>query len=102
MHSLVDQTKLDKDPRKLPYFYPRMPAIRYKQLSEDYYHALTLKAIEQAAKALNGYIVPAICVHHRRRHPERRISIFGRVYYAIPADDITELELAKYKAILKK
>lgn len=97
--TLVDREVLKKDPRKLAFLYPRMPVIRYKKLTEQYYHELAIQAVEQAGKALNGYILPAACVHHRRKDPAKRISLFGRSYYAIPADDITPLELAKYKAI---
>lgn len=90
-----------KDPRKLAYLYPKMPVIRYKQLTERYYHDLTLEALTKAVQALGGYLVPASCVHHRRRDPDRRIFIFGRAYYAIHGDEITELEMAKYQAIME-
>lgn len=95
--SLVDQTQLQKDPRKLAFKYPRMPVIRYKELTESYHRSLTIVAAEQVSKMFGCVLLPAPCVHHDRRRPDRRMMIHGRTYYVFEADDITDLEWAKYQ-----
>lgn len=96
--SLVDQSKLEKDPRKLAFLYPRMPASRYKEKTEEYYRQLCLQRIEAVARMHDSLLVPAPCIHHKRRDPKRRLTVFGRTYYVIPEDELTRLEEAKYRA----
>lgn len=96
--SLVATSKI-QDPRKLPFLYRTMPASRYKQLSEEYYRAKCLQAVEQAAQMGGMVAVPSVCVHHKRRQADRRISLLGRTYYLLREDEMTDLELAKYRSL---
>lgn len=95
--SLVASESLQRDPRKLAFLYPTIPASRYKALTDEHYRLLTIKAAEDAARASGGILMPSTCLHRRRREPERRLMIFGRTYYVIPADELTEMEIEKYK-----
>lgn len=94
--SLVDRSKISRDPRKLAYLYPSMPVRRYKELTEDYHRSMTLAAIEQVARMMHCVLMPASCIHHDRRRPDRRMQLHGRTYYVVEIDDVTELEWAKY------
>lgn len=95
--SLIDRSRLQRDPRKLAYLYPRMPVTRYKAQTEEYYHDITIKTVEDVAKMAGLVIVPASCVHHKRREASKRIFLFGRSYYVRKIEDLTPIELAKYK-----
>lgn len=88
-----------RDPRKLPYLYRTMPASRYKELSEDYYRTKSLEAVEEAAQIGGLIVVPSACIHHKRRQADRRISLLGRTYYLLREDEMTDLELAKYRSL---
>lgn len=96
--SLVANSRIE-DPRKLPYLFRKMPAIRYKELSEEYYRTKSLQAVEEAAQMGGMIVVPSICVHHKRRQADRRISLLGRTYYLLREDEMTDLELAKYRSL---
>lgn len=97
--SLVANERILKDPRKLAFLYPKMPVGRYKEQTDEYYRLLTLKAAEEVAKASNGILLPSSCLHRRRRDPARRVMIFGRTYYVVPEDDVSEMEKEKYKLV---
>lgn len=94
--SLVPSKSIAKDPTKLAYLYPRMPVGRYKEQTDTYYRAMTIRAVEEALKPFGAVLIPSKCVHHKRRDPERRIMIYGRTYYTVQADTMTDLEAAKY------
>lgn len=96
--SLVDYTKLEKDPRKLAYLFPSMPAWRYKEKTDEYYRQLCLQAVEIVVKMTGCVLMPSTCLHHRRRDPQRRILIFGRTYYVLDPDALTKAEIVKYRA----
>lgn len=102
MPSLINETVVAKDPTKLLYLYPSMPKIRYAKMVDSYYKAQAILAAEKAAKANNCLLVPARCIHYKRRDQSRRITIYGRSYYIMPIDDMTDLELAKYKAVCEE
>lgn len=95
--SLVNPQKIAKDPRKLAYLYPRMPASRYKLRTDDFYRCLTLKIAEDVAAAAGCVLIPATCIHYRRRDPARRVRINGHNYYVMPRDCLTRLEKKKYE-----
>lgn len=95
--SLVSHDRIQKDPRKLAYLYPKMPVGRYKEQTDEYYRLMALKSAEDTAKASNALLVPSTCLHRRRRDPQRRVMLFGRTYYVVPQDDLTEMDLEKYK-----
>lgn len=97
--SLVDSDRLQKDPRKLAFLYPKMSVGHFKNQVDEYYRLITIKAAEEAAKAANSLLLPSGCLNHRRRDPKRRLMIFGKNYYVIPLDDVTDLEIAKYKLV---
>lgn len=96
--SLVADAKIERDPRKLAYLYPSMPLRRYKELVDEYYRNLALRAAEQMAQMSGCVLLPSACVHHKRRDPARRLMLFGRTYYSVPEDEMTELEHAKYQS----
>lgn len=96
--SLVDPNQLQKDPRKLAFKFPKMPVIRYKELTEIFHRSLTIIAVEKVVKMLGCVLMPAPCVHHDRRRADRRLMIHGRTYYVIEIDEVTDLEWAKYQA----
>lgn len=97
--SLVDQTKIEKDCRNLIYLYPNMSAFTYRKIADDYYRNKCLKALEIAAAINDNLVVPANCLHWQRkkRHADKKISLFGKSYYVLHPDDLTELELKKYE-----
>lgn len=97
--SLVKPETLQKDPRKLPYMYPKMPVIRYKELSEQYHRTLTLQAAEQIGAMFGAVLVPSSCINHKRRRADRRMMIYGRTYYVLERDELTDVEWAKYTAV---
>jgi len=96
-YSLVDAEKLRRDPRKLAYLYPKMPVIRYKQLTEEYHRGITLLTAEKIADMFGCVLIPSSCVHHSRRHPDRRVMIYGRGYYVRETEDVTDLEWEKFR-----
>ena len=95
--SLVQPERIARDPRKLAYLYPNMPVSRYKAQVDEYYRLTCLAALEQVAKMQNAKLIPASIIHHRRRDTARRITLFGRAYYVIDDDDLTDLEIEKYR-----
>ena len=97
--SLVNANQLEKDPTKLLYLYPSMPKIRYAKQVDNYYRAQVIAAAEQAAKLNHCLLVPARCIHYKRRDQSKRMVLFGRSYYILRKDDMTELEIEKYKAV---
>lgn len=97
--SLVDSNRLKKDPRRLAYLYPKMPVGRYKELTEDYHRSITIQTMEHISAMFDAVLLPASCVHHKRRRPERRILLYGRSYYVFDVEDLTDLERAKYRAL---
>lgn len=64
-----------------------------------YYRAQAIAAAEKAAKANHCLLVPARCIHYKRRDQSKRIVLYGRSYYIMHKDDMTDLEWAKYKAV---
>jgi len=101
-YSLVDAEKLRRDPRKLAFLYPKMPVIRYKQLTEDYHRNITLMTAEKIADMFGAVLLPSSCVHHSRRRPDRRLMIYGRVYYVREMDDVTEMEWEKFRCTVQE
>lgn len=97
--SLVADEKIEKDPRKIAFLYPKMPVGRYKKLVDEYYRNRTLRAAEQIAKKFGSILIPASCLHHRRRNPDLRLMVLGRAYYCIQEDDLTDLEKIKYQYV---
>lgn len=97
--TLVNLDQIQRDPRKLPYLYPKMPASRYKELSETYHRCLTILALEKVSAMFGAVLIPSSCVHHDRRRADRRIMVHGRTYYVMDETEVTPLEWAKYKAI---
>lgn len=97
MLSLVVNERIRRDPRKLAYLHPRLPLSRYKEQTDEYYQELALKAAEDAARAAGAVLVPSTCLHRRKRQSERRTMIYGRTYYVYQLDDLTPMELEKYK-----
>jgi len=93
----VDNTKLEKDPRKLAFLFPSMPVARYKIQTEEYYKLLCLRTIEQVVQMQDAVLLPSSCVHQKRRDPSRRISLFGRSYYVVPVNQLTATEAEKYQ-----
>ncbi|WP_298737657.1 hypothetical protein [uncultured Chitinophaga sp.] len=94
--SLVANEKIERDPRKLAYLYPKMPVGRYKDLVDEYYRNTTLRAAEQIAQMSGCILVPSRCLNHKRRDSSRRLMVLGYAYYNIPEDELTDLERAKY------
>lgn len=87
------------DVTKLPYLYPKMPLLRYKKMAHEYYKKVALKAAEEVAKANDCFLLPACCMNYKRRDPKKRVSIYGKNYYAVSYDEITPLEYEKYKLL---
>lgn len=102
MLSLVPESKLKYDPRKLPYLYPSMSAASYKKRTDEYYRLLTIKHLEEIAAMSEAVLLPSACVHHKRRNPQKRIQVFGRTYYLVQRDDLTPLEEAKYRIMCEE
>lgn len=98
-YSLVNRRRIERDPRKLAYLYPNMPVGRFKQAVDDYYRNVTVKTIEDVVHMVGLKLVPASCVHHKRREADKRIHILGRTYYVRDPADLTPLEMEKYRAI---
>lgn len=97
--TLVKTEKIKRDPRNLPYLYPSMPLTKYKKISEEYFKNKTLKAIEDAARINNQVLLPQHCLHweRKKKFADRNLKFFGRSYYLISYDDLTDLEIAKYE-----
>lgn len=60
---------------------------------------MCLKAAEKTAEAAGFVLLPAICVHHKRRNPERRMTLFQRAYYLVPECDMTPGEFEKFRVV---
>ena len=99
MLSLIDPEVVAKDPTKLLYLYPSVPKIRYAKMVDNYYRAQAILAAEKAAKANHCYLVPARCINYKRRDQSKRIVLYGRSYYVMSMDEMTDVEMAKYKAV---
>jgi len=97
MLSLINPEKLEKDPTKLLYLYPSMPKIRYAKQVDAYYKAQAIAAAEKVAKANGCLLVPTKCIHYKRKDQSKRVVIYGRSYYIMSRDDMTDLEWEKYK-----
>ena len=68
--SLIDPPA--KDPRNLAYLYPSMPLHAYKQRTDQYYKAITLAQVEQAARINGQILVPGICLNWSRKKKASR------------------------------
>lgn len=99
--TLVSYDKIEKDPRNLAYLFPSMPVGKYKRATEEYYKNKSLKAIEDAARINNQLLIPGNCLHweRKKRFKDQNLVFFGRAYYLIDYDDLTDLEIAKYECI---
>ena len=97
--SLVPKNLIDKDPTKLAYHFPQMPVGRFKQRTDGYYRARTIKAVEDTLALVGAVLLPSSCIHHKRRDPSRRTVLYGRTYYVVAETDMTDLEWEKYKCI---
>lgn len=100
--SLIDPPA--KDPRNLAYLYPSMPLHAYKQRTDQYYKAITLAQVEQAARINGQILVPGICLNWSRKKKlaDRQIILFRRAYYFIDADKMTATEKRKYAEICEQ
>lgn len=85
----------------MAYLYPKMPVARYKAQTDEYYRLLTIQAAETVAALSGTVLLPAVCVHHKRRNAERRMTIHGRTYYVVSETDMTPLEYDKYREICR-
>lgn len=97
MFSLVRPEQISRDPRKLAFLNPKMPARTYKKRTDEYYRLICIRILERMAGMNNEILLPASCVHHRRRDPERRLLAFGKNYYVFSANELTEIEWMKYR-----
>jgi hypothetical protein len=97
--TLVKQSKIAKDPRNLPYLFPSMPIAKYKKIADDFYKHSALKSLEDAARINHQLLIPAHCLHWQRKKKftEQNVRVFGRSYYLIDYDDLTDLEITKYE-----
>lgn len=93
METLSIAKRFDRDPRKLAYLCPRLPLWRYKEIVEDWHRAAAIRAAEEVARMFGAYLLPASCVHHKRRRSDRRLMIYGRNYYVM--QELTALERQK-------
>ena len=96
---MVSSDKIEKDPRNLAFLFPSMPVGKYKRATEAYYINKSLKAIEDAARINNQLLIPGKCLHweRKKRFKDQSLIFFGRAYYLINYDDLTDMEIAKYE-----
>lgn len=100
--SLVNQAEIEKDPSKLLYHYPSIPKMRYAKMVDKYYRALAIRAAEDAAKANQCLLVPARCINYKRKDLSKRVIIYGKSYYIMSIDDMTEIEIQKYRIVCEE
>lgn len=95
--SLVDVGVIRRDPRKLSFLAPKLPLSRFRALTDEYYRACAIKAAEEVANIAGQLLVPSGCMSKKRRDPARRLMIFGRTYYVLSLDEMTPIEIQKYR-----
>lgn len=98
--SIVDDSKLQKDPRRLAFLRPNLPLFRFRELTDNWYKSASLKAAEEVAKIAGKVLVPSGCMNKKRRDPQRRVMLFGRTYYVLDESEMTEIEKEKYQNVV--
>lgn len=78
-----------------------MPGYRLLAVADEFYKGRAIQAAEDVASLFGAVLVPAPCIHQRRRRPDRRVMIFGRTYYVLEPDELTQMEYAKYQTYVK-
>lgn len=100
--SLVDQRRLRKNPRNLPYLYPSIPAAKYKAIADKFHEQYALDVAEKIARMFGCHVVPAQCFHHSRKDASRRIMIYGHNYYIRRPSEMTKGEFLRYTQLAKE
>lgn len=96
--TIVPDGKLDKDVTTLPYHFPRMPLVKYCKLSAEYHYWKSVRLLEQAAAQSGKVLVPAECLHWRRkaRLTDCQLNVYRRSFYQLTLDQLTDQERKKY------
>jgi hypothetical protein len=97
--SIVDEKKLQRDPRRLAFLRPNLPLFRFREMTDDYYKSMCLKAAEEVAMICGNVLVPSSCMNKKRRDPQRRVMLFGRTYYILHESEMTNVEKEKYRSV---
>lgn len=97
--SIVDDKKINRDPRNMAYLNPSMSVITFKIRVDDYYKNICLKRIEDMARMNNQLVIPASCLNWSRKKKlqERNIRIFNKSYYILAIDELRPQELKNYE-----
>lgn len=96
--SIVPQSKIDKDPRNLAYFYPRMPVTKYAKMTNEYFYWRMVLVAEDVARLEGKLLIPAECLHWERKKKlsERMVNVFKKSFYLMTDDELTNKEREKY------
>jgi hypothetical protein len=101
MESIVPLDKIEKDPRNLAYFYPRMPVTKYAKMTNEYFFWRMVQVAEAVAKLEGKLLIPASCIHWERKKKlsERMVSVFKQSFYLMTAAELTKNEKKKYEGL---
>lgn len=102
--SIVPASKIKKDVTKLPYHFPSFPLVKYCKLSAEYHFWKAVRMLEQAAQQNGKILVPTSCLHWKRKKQLQAnlILVYGRSFYQLAPDELTEAEKSKYAEVVAK
>ncbi|MEE4565945.1 hypothetical protein [Paenibacillus polymyxa] len=97
--SIVPAEKIENDPQEFLYRFPKMNAVRYHKMQEEFTFWKTVQIAEKVALISKLLLVPADCIHWQRKlvlGHECRIVIKKRAFYLISESEMTQTEKKKY------
>lgn len=97
--SIVPIEKVQDDPQRFLYRFPKMNAVRYHKMQEEYSFWKTVQVAELVASMSGLLLVPSSCIHWQRKlelDVKRRIIIKKRAFYLMQESDMTRMEKQKY------
>lgn len=102
--TIVPQEALKKgDPQKILYHFPSIHPVKYIKMSRDYHFWKAVSLCESAAKMAGRVLVPGNCIHWERKartYKDRRVSIYGKPYFILSLEEMTQAEKDKYELAL--
>lgn len=97
--SLVDFNYKKKDPRVLPYFYPKsLNIVSYSKKMQDFSFYQALDVAEQIAKKSGFLLIPWSCIHWKRAKRlgnDRKIKIGRHSFFLLKENEMTKNEKMK-------
>lgn len=103
--SIVPKNYKDKDPRTLPFLYPKtINIVSYAKSVQAFSFFQTLEVAEDLANRQGYLLLPWSCIHWERAKKygsERKVKIGRKSFFMLRVDELTKGEKAKLEQYIK-